>query len=331
MSKDCSYDSFLRWAKDKFGDVLAKGDEVRINSVFAEDKGHHLWCSPSGGKYKRKGGCYHCFKTDKKGTLIGLIMLVDNCTYHEAKGVLSGEFICMRELEEKLDDFFVKKAESEKKEIGLALPLNSFLINDLEEKIRSKPVNYLQGRKLPIDGLYYCISGDYGDRIIIPYYDIAGKLIYFNGRAIGKSKLRYFGPEKTTGVGKGDVLYFPSWPQAGSKVYLTEGEFDALTLKLCGFNSAACGGKILSERQIEMLKGYQICLSLDEDRAGLLGLKEMSDKLIRSGIRVTYVRPPFGFKDWNEMLIKLNSDIIKAWVVKSEKFINDAIEEFLLK
>jgi DNA primase len=326
-----NYDCFLRWAEDRFGEVVTKGNEIRINSIFTDDKGFHLWCSPSGGKYQRNDGCYHCFKTDKKGTLIGLVMLVDNCTYQDAKEVLSGDYIALKDLEQRLDEFFENKEKDDKKEINLQLPPNSFLIKDLNSNLRVRPEQYLTGRKLSINDLYFCTTGSYNDRIIIPYYDSYGKLIYFNSRALGKSKLRYFGPEKATGVGKADVLYFPSWPPKGSKIYLTEGEFDALTLESCGFNSAACGGKVLSDKQIEMLSLYQVCLSLDEDKAGLMGLKEMSNKLILRGVRVTYVRPPLGFKDWNEMLIKFNSNIIKAWIGKNEKFINDVIEEFLLK
>ncbi len=330
------FDSFVDWCEDRFnGDVVVKGKEIRINSIFApEDNKHHLWCSPSGGKHHRDYGVYHCFKTDKKGTLISLIMEVDNCSYDEAKEILTGA-TSIGDLEDLIDDFFKNKEEEieKQKKAKLQLPPDCVLISSLPPNniVRIKTESYLKDRKLPIDGLYFGTDEDYHDRIIIPYYDAEGVLIYFNSRALNDDGLRYLGPKKECGVGKLDVLYVPKWPAKGSRVYLTEGEFDALTLYLCGFNAAACGGKTLGEKQIEYLRGYKICLALDEDAAGFSGIIEMSRKLIANQFTdTTFVRPPKGLKDWNKMLKKFKPEIIQAWIQQNEKPFDDFTAEMLL-
>ncbi len=61
------FDSFRQWAEDRFnGDILVKGNEIRINSIFTEDHKHHMWCNPYGGKHQREDGCYRCWKTGEK-------------------------------------------------------------------------------------------------------------------------------------------------------------------------------------------------------------------------------------------------------------------------
>ena len=101
-----SFKAFAKWAKRRFGEdnVKIQGKEIRLNSVFESgDDDFHLWCSPSGGKKKRKFGTYHCFKTDKKGSLVKLIMLVDNCDRDEAIARLHGQ-TSIRELEKRLEE-----------------------------------------------------------------------------------------------------------------------------------------------------------------------------------------------------------------------------------
>lgn len=329
------FDSFVQWCEDRFAnDIVVKGKEVRINSIFADDKGHHMWCNPYGGKYHRDDGVYRCFYTDKKGTLLGLVMEVDNCSYEEAKEILSGN-TPIRILEDELENFFKEKPieEGVKEEVKIRLPDYTYLISDLPKNniLRMEAEDYLKTRKLPSDGLYICSTGDYKNRIIIPYYDEKGKLIYFNGRNLAKKGLRYLGPDKEIGVGKGDVIYAPFWPKEGSRIHLTEGELDAYTLKICGFNGMACGGKYLSDQQIQLIRKYKICLALDEDSAGLSGIIAMGRKLMLNQISdITFVRPPKGLKDWNNMLVKYKAEIVTAWVKQNEKNFDDFTTEMLL-
>ncbi len=312
------YDAFLKWAEDNFPDVEASGEEIKINSVFEDDTKRHMWCNPS-------KNAYHCWKSEKSGNLFELVCHVSKCSYHEAVSILSSDNT-LRSLEDKLDKFFSDKAAVvAPKPVAnkLELPVTAVPIGELPKAQRQKAEDYLTSRKIGVGNLMYCTAGPYRDRIVIPYYSPDGTLIYWNTRDItGKSKLRYLGPDAKLGVGKGDVIFAQEWPRRGDKLYLTEGEFDALSLSQCGLNGAACGGKALVNKQIELLRPYRICICFDTDKSGEIALHKIGDKLIESGIQdVSYVRPPVDDKkmDWNRMLLEYGESITSLYVTSREK------------
>lgn len=324
---------FLKWAKSRFGEdnVQEKGKEVRINSIFeADDDDFHLWCSPSGGKKKYKHGVYHCFKTDKTGSLVKLVQLVDSCDFNDAIETLGGK-TNIRDLEKKLEEFFAQQDEvqvvPEPVKNNISLPEFCHLISEMENGYwKNRAIDYLANRKIPFDGLYFCTEDRYKSRIIIPYYDRNNKLIYFNGRHIGNSKCKYLGPPKEIGVGKEDVVFMAGkWPEKGETIYLCEGEFNAISLKLCELNAAACGGKNMSEKQAIMLSDYKIVLCLDRDKAGKQGTAKMTSMISAvetvkgRGEKLMVVTPPEGTNDWNEMLKKSGPVILHHYIKKNQK------------
>jgi len=329
------FDRFLDWVENRFSTVQVKGDEIKIDSIFAEDTKQHMWCNPYGGKHNRENGVFHCWKTDKYGSLVTLVMMVDKCSYEEALEILDTGDATMMQLERELDLFLNEKYYSDKKTEEEAKPLeerakgglppHTHLIADLSpnnlHRVQSEV--YMFGRGLDTKGLYVCTAGKYRNRIIIPYYDREGNLIYWNGRYTGNRKdiLRYQGPDKDEfGVGKDDVIFTPEWPPLGARLRLTEGELDALTLKLAGMASGAFGGKNLSDPQLVMLKGYRITLCLDNDEAGKYSLPIMGNKLKAWGFAdVRYVRPPVQYKDWNKMLESTSAKLIAAYIRRREK------------
>lgn len=329
-----SFKNFVKWAKGRFGDdnVVVAGKEVKINSIFEpDDDGYHLWCNPSGGKKQRKFGTYHCWKTDKKGSLVKLIMIVESCSRDDALAKLQGQ-TSIRELEKQLEKIFASQDEEtivEQPKSDLSLPADCYLISDLGTNNwwRKRAESYLTDRKIPIDGLYICTDGiKYKNRIIIPYYDRFGKLIYFNGRALGQSKMKYRGPEKEVGVGKEDVIYMAGkWPAEGSLVYVCEGEFNAISLKQAELSAAACGGKNMGEKQAILLSDYRICICLDRDKAGKAGTTKMSSMIAaletskKTGEKLMYVVPPQGYNDWNEFLQKNSAVLLYHYIKKNQR------------
>jgi DNA primase len=182
-------------------------------------------------------------------------------------------------------------------------------------------MEYLNQRKIPCEGLYICVEGDYKNRIIIPYYDKYKNLIYYNGRTLSNDKkvLRYM-KAKPEEASQEHVLFLKDWPSIGKKIYLTEGEFDAITLSLAGFHGAACGGKYLSSDQIEILRDYQIVLAFDSDEPGKKALLDIGNQLLVVGFtNIRYVRPPTIFKDWNKLLQERNIETIQSYIEKYEK------------
>jgi DNA primase len=332
MSTEIDYEIFWTWACEKFGEdnCYQAGPEVCINSPFVPDydpdRGNHLWCNPS-------KGVYHCWKTETSGTLIRLVMEIEGCEYPDAQEILGGDR-ALHKLQEKLIAFLTAKKKIEKKPVTesvkslLTLPTDTFKITALspENRLRILATEYLEKRKIPIDGLYICGNGKYAMRIIIPYYGPNGQLIYFNGRDItNKAKLRYRGPEKEVGVGKGDVVWMKEWPGEGSTIHLTEGEFDAMSLCQAGFNGAAIGGKNFSDKQLQLVKQYNMTICFDLDKYGLEALNKVASTHSKhhcvSGKNsiIKYVKPAKGHKDWNSMLISLGAGVVHGYIKKYEK------------
>jgi DNA primase len=318
------FDLFLSWAESRFNGVVVKGNEIKLNSIFCEDNKHHLWCNPSGGKNNIPYGVFHCWKTDTKGSLISLVMQVDKCSFEDALDILDTPNHNLEDLEKQVQEIFQTKQTKfiEIEKTKLEIPPSTYVFDDLPSTnyIKKAAVEYLKGRKISTDGLMLCVSGTYKNRIIIPYYNKNGNLIYYNGRYVGESKLRYLGPPKELGIGKGDVLYIPKWPEDGQKIYLAEGEFDAMSLRQCGLHSAAFGGKNLSEAQINIIKPYIPVLCLDADKAGAEALLQMGDSLLRRGFNdIFYVRASKEHKDWNAMYQNDGEKVVRAYIKQNEK------------
>jgi len=329
-----NFDKFVDWAKNRFDDdIVFRGDEVCLNSIFTEDYKHKMWCNPYGGKNNVPNGVYHCWKTNSKGSLVTLVMKVDGCDYSDALEKLGGADLELHLLEKKLEEFWEKKAQSPvvvPAEVGLKLPPYTFPIQDLSPSnfYRVKAELFLMKRGLKVENFQVCINDEnpeqpaYRNRIIIPYYDRQNTLIYFNGRYLDDNDRvsKYRGPPKELGIGKEDVLYFPHWPATGSKVYLTEGEFDAKVLEMCGFHAAALGGKTIGEKQAAMLRGYIPVIALDSDKAGRQALLKIGEFLLGQGFKeVYYVSPPSPFKDWNDLMNKLDPEKVNIYINTKEK------------
>jgi hypothetical protein len=331
MSVD--YDSFLDWAYDRFGEenIKIRGDEICTHSFFAKEKGiedhkYHLWMNPSGGKKQLEGGAYRCWYTNRMGCLISLVSEYDRISYDEAS-----ELICdvppLRVLEKRVHDFFRQKEQNHTPIVEdippQSVPEYSFLIEKMSATsfYRQRALDYLNSRKLPAKGLYVCTEGKYKNRIIIPYYDKNGELVYYNGRTLSDNPdtLRYMKADNPL-MDQTKVLYFTHWPRPGRKIHICEGEFDAITLAMSGFVGVACGGKELSPDQVELIRPYIPVLCFDTDGPGRYALRDHGNKLLSEGFsNVSYVRPPVGYKDWNALLVKRDSDVIKEYINKHEK------------
>ena len=344
------YDLFYDWCSDRFGEHnlkvrhTAHGTEITTHSFFAldklgkDDRKFHLWMNTEGGKKQIEGGAYRCWLTDEMGSLISLVSKVDGITYEDAEELISGA-TSLRNLEKKVDEFFGHKETVEEMSIldviettELSLPDWCFEIDKMAAAhfMRIRARKYLQNRKIPSEGLYVCTNGDYENRIIIPYYDRDGKLVFYNGRTMNSSKkiLRYMKPPEGD---QESVLYMTSWPSAGSKIYIMEGEFDAITLGLCGLVGCACGGKYLSDTQIELIRGYQPVLVFDSDESGLEALINVGNTLLERGFgKVRFVRPPKVYKDWNKLLVERNAQTVKAYIERFEKAFTPMTSDLLL-
>ncbi len=333
------FDLFYDWAVDRFGETnlklrhTAHGDEITTHSFFAldqlgkDDRKFHLWMNTEGGKKNIEGGAYRCWLTDEMGSLISLVSKVDGITYEEAEETITGT-TSLRNLEKKVDEFFGHKSEVDDMNIADVIEAEEIEWPDFCFEIdKMSPSNYwrvrarryLAERKIPTEGLWVCIGGDFENRIMIPYYDRDGKMVFYNGRTMSPNKkvLRYM---KIVEGDQDSVLYMTSWPAPGSKIYVMEGELDAKSLALCDLVGCACGGKYLSDTQTELIRGYRPVLVFDADESGLEALINVGVALMERGLTgLRYVRPPKAYKDWNKLLVQRNTQTVKAYIERFEK------------
>jgi hypothetical protein len=120
-----------------------------------------------------------------------------------------------------------------------------------------KAQSYLEGRglgekEMRLYDVRYCYSGKYAARIIVPcFYD--GDLVTFVARDLfGTSDRKYLNPQ---GNKQSDFLYNLDNVQ-GSRVVLTEGVFDAISVAR-DVGAVASFGKSLSARQIDLLNRFK--------------------------------------------------------------------------
>lgn len=334
------FDTFYNWCKDRFGVANIKvrntthGTEICTHSYFAkrlqgiDDHKYHLWMNPSGGKSKHpEFGSYRCWYTDQMGSLVSLVADYDHLDWEEAEEMLTG-VTTLRSLEQKVSEFFgykeelVISAQPTPPPEGVVFPDYTFSLDQMSANNhwRIKAYNYLtEERKLSTTGLYVCTEDkEYGNRIIIPWYDADGKLVFWNARTLSKSSkvIRYMKPKNAD---QESVLFMTEWPDPGSKVYVMEGELDAKSLQLSGFVGAACGGKHVSATQIELLRPYLPVLAFDTDEQGLMALITSGNELMEKGFDVRYVRPPKAYKDWNKFLQEKGPKIIREYIERFEK------------
>lgn len=331
MASSVDFDIFLEWCIERFGEENVKikhtahGDEICTHSWFAKEKGiedhkFHLWMNPSGGKKELGGGAYRCWYTDTMGSLVSLVADYDHIPYEEAEELICGSN-SLRTLEQKVNDFFgCHERIDEVVTPSPVLPDFSFLIDNMSSYNfwRIKAENYLQERKIPTDGLYVCTGGEYKNRIIIPYYNSYNQMIFYNARTMSDNPktIRYMKPPKGD---QKQVLFMTKWPKTRTKVYVMEGEFDAISVGTAGYVGCACGGKYLSDTQVEMLRAYDPVLAFDADTPGLEALINIGNDLLAKGFpRVSFVRPPKVYKDWNELLKKRNVQTLRSYIDRFE-------------
>ena len=280
-------------AKFKDNHKLSSDDtELNVPSIFipSDDK-RHMWINLD-------TGLWQCFKTGNTGNFIKLYSRLENITYKKAYDKFLVESFLSTEPEVKIE---------EKSEI---INLNNFLNNECKEficdfsYIGNDPAIwlYLFDRNLihsRTSGCFYSTtSPKYENRLIIPYiYNRRVALVQARALGSGKPKYLNFGGVKTS-----NILY-PYEYSSTEPLFICEGVFDALTLKIFGYNSTTATSCSISNTQAKQLSEYagELVLAFDNDSAGRTGVKKFD--ALRRKLRMrefSTVFPPKDSKDWNE-------------------------------
>ncbi|HZG84677.1 DNA primase [Paenibacillus sp.] len=113
------------------------------------------------------------------------------------------------------------------------------------------------------------------DRVMFPIWDAGGKIIAFNGRAVGDAQPKYLHSPETPLFQKNKVLYPLHLSKAAIRksrqAVLFEGMVDVIKAREAGVeNGVATLGTALSESHVALLKRYcdSVLICYDGDRAG---------------------------------------------------------------
>lgn len=147
----------------------------------------------------------------------------------------------------------------------------------------------------------YCPDGLYANRIIIPSYDVTGKLNYFVGRSVYDGGMKYKNPP----VSK-NVIGFEMHINWNYPIILCEGVYDAIAIKR---NAIPLLGKTLPRKLMERIiteNVQQIYLALDTD--ALRQTSQIAKDLMSDGREVRVVQldgkdpSDLGFHHMNKLI-----------------------------
>ena len=208
------------------------------------------------------------------------------------------------------DDYIVSSTTTDEEKVELRLPseFKSLLkkpkgLNPLYKKV----VQYAKDRRISKEDIIkynigYCDSGIYTNRIIIPSYDVDGRLNYFIARSVfTEERFKYKNPP----ISK-NVTIFENQINWNKPITLTEGVFDALAVKR---NAITLLGKFIPKTLMDSIykrgvKEIKIILDKDAQDQALYYV----NYFMNNGITVTNILPTekdagdMGFSEVNKML-----------------------------
>ena len=175
--------------------------------------------------------------------------------------------------------------------------------------LSKKAIEYCKSRKIPEEiwkKFYICHKGKYHDRLIIPFYNKAGKIEFWQGRTLINLDPKYMNRIADT------QLYNRDFIDATKPVIVLEGPIDSMFIENA---VATCGAGSSGNLDSQLAKFEQLYYILDNDAAGL----KKAGKLVRAHKNVFVWNKflnDFGLKaaeikDVNDVVLKLN---------KNEKF-----------
>jgi len=145
-------------------------------------------------------------------------------------------------------------------------------------------------------------------RAVIPYWnsmDDDRKVIYFVARSLSSEDPKYRRPKHHEGHGPFFNEYYLKELPEGTVIYLTEGEFDALSIETLGLRAISLGsaqnvGRFLEKvRRLQVEKKFVFVSALDNDEAG----RSATEELVKA-LKCQVLEIPREFKDVNEWLVQ---------------------------
>lgn len=223
-----------------------------------------------------------------------------------------------------------KLSEDTMKQFGLGFAYNNWnsLIKYLSDKGYSEEEIKNSGLTTVNDAGK--VMDKYRNRVIIPIFDINGRVIAFGGRVLDDSKPKYLNSPDTITFDKSKNLYALNIAKNSKRngFIACEGYMDVIAMHQAGFDNAIASlGTAFTDKQAFLIKTLRdiVYLAYDSDDAGVDATVKAILKLDECGVesRVIDMQP---YKDPDEFIKALGAD-------EYQKRIDEAIpsKEFLLK
>jgi len=237
---------------------------------------------------------WHCWVCEKKGTKISTL------------------FKQLKTSQDKFTELYKlvneeKEYKTEVKNIDLKLPKEYQSLLSSRDIITRHALSYLKSRGINKDDIEkyqigYCETGLYAKMIIIPSYDLNGKLNYFTGRSFEKDPyVKYRNPNTSR-----NIIPFEMFINWNLPLVLCEGPFDAIAIKrnaipLLGKNIQSTLMKKIITSQVK-----KIYIALDTD--AMKQAVKFAEDFINEGKEVYFVElkdkdpSEMGFYDFTKLI-----------------------------
>jgi DNA primase len=288
---------------------------------------------------------YHCFGCGASGDIVTFLMRIENLTFKDAinqlakeAGIEVPEFIpkdnidrdILLEINEEIKNYFVEHLKG--------LPYEYLLKRGLtEESIKTHQIGFigednreifhhllskgfkkediLRTGNFRIDNTGNVVSYFY-NRIMIPIFDLSGKVVGFSGRSFSGQEPKYLNSIDSPIFKKGEVLYLMNlskeYIRETKEAIVVEGYFDAIALFENGIkNVVSTMGTSFTEQHARLLKRFasKIYFFFDNDLGGRSGAEraveicnkvELTPLIITSNINL----------DPDEIILKYGKDAV---------------------
>lgn len=278
----------LSIVKEVLGEPQISGKEYLFYCVFCKHHKKKLSLNLDKNKYK----CWIC---DAAGPIKRLVKRFGTFTQQQKWRELTGQ-VEVTDFEKIILNDNPQKPEEEQ---VIQLPEDFHSLCNLNTSLTSvQAKNYLSRRGIEKEDILrwklgYCPAGEYGERIIVPSFNLDGKCSYFVARTYTNNWKKYMNPPHGR-----DIIFNELFVDWDDDVVLCEGVFDAIKVP----NSVPILGSTLREdsklfQQI-VRNDTAVYLALDPDAESKI--QKLIEALLRYGIEVFKV-PIAPFKDVGEM------------------------------
>ena len=193
-----------------------------------------------------------------------------------------------------------EKYDTVVQDINVELPKEYIPLNHIPRSniVARHAISYLKKRGLSIHDILsyqigYCEQGRFANKIIIPSYDLDGKLEYFIARAFLPDSIRKYDAP----VSDKNIIGFENRINWDLPIVLCEGAFDAIAIKR---NAIPLFGKNISKKLMKKIvtnSVKKVYLALDED--AIKSTFKISEQLLKAGKKLYVVE--LDGKDPSEM------------------------------